>query len=249
MSGDWAGFLAAALAGDSGQQQGPRAGLDEITRSQRKRARRNAAARAAGLAAYQRAMDDRYPEGELRVAASVWWDDPGPPQVWAAIPTWSSGQVLNASDVNSWLVPLLVVKPGDTSRSSTTTLTADPDLTFAVAASATYQWECYLDYEGGVQGNSDLKLQWSVPASATMRFGSQYVSSAGATRVFDTSTQASTVTPGSNGAGVLQGIHMQGSVVTSSTAGSVTLTWAQNTSSGTATIVHAQSFLMAQRYA
>jgi hypothetical protein len=42
---------------------------------------------------------------------------------------------------------------------------------------------------------------------------------------------------------------MQGSVVTSSTAGSVTLTWAQNTSSGTATIVHAQSFLMAQRYA
>ena len=36
---------------------------------------------------------------------------------------------------------------------------------------------------------------------------------------------------------------------TVATAGNVTLTWAQNTSSGTATVVHAQSALYLQRIA
>ena len=36
-----------------------------------------------------------------------------------AIPTWSSGEVLSASDVNDYFVPLAAYKTGDTGRTTT----------------------------------------------------------------------------------------------------------------------------------
>ena len=52
---------------------------------------------------------------------------------------------------------------------------------------------------------------------------------------------------GTNGAGIVQEASMRGSIVVSTTAGNVQLKWAQGTSSGTGTIVHAQSSLKLQR--
>ena len=80
------------------------------------------------------------------------------------IPTWSPGQVLVASDVNSWFVPLAVVKGGDQSVTSSTVVVNDTALVVAVASSATYQFSCFISYEGGTQGSSDLKWTWTTPA-------------------------------------------------------------------------------------
>jgi hypothetical protein len=166
-----------------------------------------------------------------------------------AIPTWTPGEVLASADVNSWFVPLAAVKASDTSRTSTTTLANDPDLTLAVAANCTYVFDMYLDFEGDTTGNGDLKWKWAVPASTTMRFGIAYSTTSPAVSVSNSFTQASTVSAASNGAGTLQGLSARGTIVTSAAAGNVVLQWAQNTSSGTATIVHAQSHLYAFRIA
>ena len=53
----------------------------------------------------------------------------------------------------------------------------------------------------------------------------------------------SVVVGSTNGAGTLRAQVMKGSVFVGSTAGTLQLQWAQNTSSGTATIVHAQSYI------
>ena len=68
------------------------------------------------------------------------------------IPTWSVGQVLAASDVNNWFVPLTVVKPSDTARSSTTSMTNDPDLQLTLQGSATYMIQGVIFYDGPSAG-------------------------------------------------------------------------------------------------
>ena len=52
------------------------------------------------------------------------------------------------------------------------------------------------------------------------------------------------------GAGAtLMHLLIDGVVINSTNAGNVTLQWAQNATSGTATVVKANSFLIAQRFA
>ena len=141
------------------------------------------------------------------------------------------------------IAPLAVEKPTDQSVTSSTTLVNDTALSAAVAASATYLFYCYLDYEGGTGGSSDLKFQWTVPASATLRFTLIGTDASNATVVSSTKSDTTSYTLRSAGAATLQAALMIGSLVVASTAGTLQLQWAQNTSSGTATKVHAQSFL------
>jgi hypothetical protein len=166
-----------------------------------------------------------------------------------AIPTWTPGEVLASADVNSWFVPLAAYKASDTSRTSTTTLANDPDLTLAVAANCVYTVDLYLDFDGDTTGTGDLKLGWAVPASTTMRYGAAYDNTSPAASCGTTFTQASTISAATNGAGVLQSFSAKGTIITSAAAGNVVLKWAQNTSNPTATIIHAQSYLTARRIA
>ena len=165
-----------------------------------------------------------------------------------AIPTWSVGEVLASADVNSWFVPLIGYKASDTSRSSTTSQTNDPDLIVAVAANAVYYFDLWLNYEGSTQGSSDLKLGMAVPASATLKSSASYVNSSGGSVVeVYYNNGAAALVPGTNGAGNIRGFYMKGTVAISSTSGNVALSWAQNTSSGTATVLHAGSALKLRR--
>lgn len=164
-----------------------------------------------------------------------------------AIPTWVAGQVLTASDVNSWFVPVAAVKPGDTSRTSTTALAADPDLVVAVAASQSYRVWCYLNYEGAAVGTGDLKWSFTVPAGATMRYQSISVNTAGTLSpllIGPTWNGASVNSAGTNSPGNPMSVTMHATLVVAGTAGNVTLTWAQNTSSATSTTLHVQSALI-----
>ena len=163
-----------------------------------------------------------------------------------APPTWTVGQVLAAADVNSWFVPLVAVKGSDQSVTSSTTLVGDTALFVPLAANGSYEVRCMINYEGGTRNSSDLKWGFSVPGGSTMRYSALFVGPGGSTNV-QMLTGTSTNTAGSNGAGVIQALQMTGSITTSSTAGNLQLQWAQGTSSGTATIVHATSYLIAQR--
>lgn len=162
-------------------------------------------------------------------------------------PTWTVGQVLAAADVNSWFVPLVAVKTSDQSATSNTALFGDSALFVACAANATYRVHANILYEGGTLNASDLKWQWSFPSGATWTFHYLGVTPGGLTTVGLVGSGATTFASGSVGAGNYRAVEFVGTLVTSSTAANLAFNWAQNTSNGTPTIVHALSFLELQR--
>ena len=138
-------------------------------------------------------------------------------------------------------IPNAVIKPTDQSVTSSATLVNDNDLLAAVAANATYLFFSYLDYEGAAAG--DLKISWVVPASATLRWAQIGQNSSSTATVASTGVETTSYTFGSDAAATLNALVMHGSLVTAGTSGNLQLQWAQGTSSGTATKVHAQSFV------
>lgn len=139
------------------------------------------------------------------------------------------------------IAPLSAVKAADESVTSSTTLQNDDALFVSVASNASYLFFCYLDYEGASAG--DLKFSWSVPTSATMRFTIIGQTSAGSAQTAITGSESTSYAIGADAAATLNAVLMAGTLITSSSSGTLQLQWAQNSSSGTATKVHAQSFL------
>jgi hypothetical protein len=164
-----------------------------------------------------------------------------------APPTWIAGQVLTASDVDSWFVPLVGYKTANQSVTSSTALVNDSALAVALAANAYYWFQNFVVYEGGTLNASDIKWAYTVPAGATLTAGTYYRATT-AVAVNWNQINATTVSAaGSNGAGNLLVLNASGTVQTGGTAGNLQMQWAQNTSSGTATIVHSGSVLLATR--
>jgi hypothetical protein len=162
------------------------------------------------------------------------------------IPVWSVGQVLAAADVNNWMVPVAVVKMGDTSRTSTT-VTADPELAVTIPGAGSYAFRMYINYEGGTGGAADM--QFVMNSVGSIRFQCLGINaSAGTIDPSTTRVGGTAITCLTSGAGALKAVTAAGSLVTG-TSGTVTFSWAQNSSSGTATIVHAGSWMTFRRLA
>ena len=160
-------------------------------------------------------------------------------------PTWVTGQVLTASDVNTWFVPIVATKTADTSRASTVTVTADPELTVTIPSAGTWYLLCYLNYEGAAVGTGDLKIQ--VTSVGTLRYHAIYQGAGGAANVGSTFQGGGTPSGfATQGLGTLCGGTLHGTLVTA-TSGTTTLNWAQNTSNATATTLHANSSMMLWR--
>lgn len=164
-----------------------------------------------------------------------------------AAPTYSAGQVLSASDCNNWFTGEYAYKTSDTSRASTTTLTADPDLQFAVAANAKYYFSGTFYYTGGTQGSSDFKIGWTFPAGLTMIIAKSFIDTTGAWVGGTVSVQTDTPVFGTAVTLGNRTVQMSGTIFVSSTAGTLALTWAQNTSNATATVLKAGSGLILVR--
>ena len=158
-----------------------------------------------------------------------------------AIGLFTAGTRITAALLNS-IAPLSVIKPSDQSVTSSTTLVNDSALFLPVVASATYLFDAYLDFEGAAIGTGDLKIEWTVPAGAALRFDLHGLNTASSS-FSSTFTDGVTTALGTTGAASLRGALMKGSLVMAATAGNLQLKWAQNTSSATATIVHAQSYV------
>lgn len=172
--------------------------------------------------------------------------------------TWVVGEVVTAAQLNAEIRDQFnalinsnpeIVKSADTGRTSTTTLAADPHLALAVAANATYSLDGFIDYDG-VFGAGGLKVDWTLPASATMRWSllGNVVADTTQKAVTTTTDQTGSLSVGTYGTG---GTHTHtrlcGHVTTAGTAGTMTMRWAQNASNATATTVYAKSWIRLRR--
>lgn len=144
------------------------------------------------------------------------------------------------------MLPQNALKSSSTSRTSTTTLAADPDLTVPVLANGKYDVELSLVYNGAATGAGDLKCSWSVPSGASFAGGFVGVSNPLGVAILPVTASSVQVTYG-NGTGNALWCMVSGTLFMSSTPGNLVLTWAQNSSSGTATTLMTGSKLSARR--
>jgi hypothetical protein len=150
---------------------------------------------------------------------------------------------------------LFAIKTGTTSRSSTTTLTADPDLSIALEANATYEVEVYIRADCGA-GGIDLKWVLTEPTSATFEFywaantlgnGGEFAGSTVFSEGWDAGRESmgsvNIDLPGTNIIFAKIFAHVR----TAGTAGNLTFDWAQLVSNATSVDVLAESWIRAKR--
>lgn len=149
-----------------------------------------------------------------------------------------------------------------TPRASTTTPTADSQLTFTGDANAVYTVEGFLKYSGP----GDFQMGWSLPSGALGEWqgignGTTVISSTAAHAIqedvvtswgytlrTETTDIASTRTYGGISSTAF-GVQIRGTIRMGATAGTIALTWAQGTSNGTGTILYTDSYLRLEKVA
>lgn len=157
--------------------------------------------------------------------------------------TFQAGQRLTAATLNA-AIGLRAAKAADLPRATNTTLTADTDLAVAVAANSRYLVTISLLYKGAATNTGDLKIGFSVPSGATLP--GQFLGIGNPLGVgIGPVTAASVLVSYGNGTSNPLACQVTATLVTSTTAGSLILTWAQNTSNATATTLMAGSSLQA----
>jgi hypothetical protein len=165
-----------------------------------------------------------------------------------APPTWSVGQVLTASDVNTWFVDRAAYTTVAEHYTSSVTLGNSASLLLPADANALYRWEMYLLYEGGTLGASDLRFNFAVPSGTTAAF--QYL---GYNAAGNDETRLGWVLPmsdnfgGTEGAGNLRSLTLRGTIDTAAASGTFQARLAQQASSAVSTIVHVGSYMTLQR--
>jgi len=143
-------------------------------------------------------------------------------------------------------IPVFAVKPADTTRNNTATQAADPDLVVPVAANTVYLIEGFLPYNSNT--TADIAFGWTLPAGSTMAWTVNGLQT-GATTGQDTIVRGSvneTAVQGVGGAGATDVVALPlGTLTTGTTAGNLTLRWAQNTANVSNTILRANSWIRA----
>jgi len=179
---------------------------------------------------------------------------------WTAPRTWTDGELVTAAIMNPHIRDnqlamgphLIVRKTIDESVTSSTAFQADDVLTLPVSANEVWQWELFLLATS--DSAADIKLRWTFPAGGT--FSAQSNNSSGADVVqrvgWATTTSPAvewTGTANFNTSTVASMIIVQGIYVNGGTGGNMALEWAQAASSGTPTVVKANSTLWAVKLA
>lgn len=131
--------------------------------------------------------------------------------------------------------PQNAVKNGVQSVANSTTLQDDNDLVFQLPGSGTYIYQTFLNYTGGVLGSSDLKCTYVYTGTSSFSvWGGIGINTSGTTAIqAGGNADGSTVAWGTSG-GSFFTLLMHGTLFATS-AGTLKLQWAQNTSSATNT--------------
>jgi hypothetical protein len=144
-------------------------------------------------------------------------------------------------------------KTANETVTSSTTLQNDDHLTVSLDANSVYRIYMLLSFGGITAG--ELKTSWSTPSGATgnkhcMGPGSDSTArdSTGATMRYGTHNFTTTVNYGCNDTALFVHAVEQG-IVTTTTAGTFVLQWAQQASSTTGTTIAAGSYLIAEKIA
>ena len=158
----------------------------------------------------------------------------------------SAGSRITADELNA-LGPLSAVRASTQSITSHTGYTNDDTLFLPLDADATYFVECNMYYTAATGG--DFKYTFNIPSGAT-GFQSptrQNLSGAfaGGFAVLWTDTSTTTAGQGQGGSTVML-VYASG-ILTTASGGTLQLQWAQNSSSGTATVMQVNSALNAWR--
>ncbi|MFI8499469.1 hypothetical protein ACIGFK_13370 [Streptomyces sp. NPDC085524] len=133
---------------------------------------------------------------------------------------------------------------------SSTTLVNATQLVLPLAANATYALSGLVIYDGAF-GSGDIKVDWSLPASATMLWTANGMGTA-ANGLYTANTvpAGTTIALGTYGAGPpYTSLSIEGTIVTAGTAGNAQFRFAQNSSNAVPTSVYAKSRLSARRIA
>jgi hypothetical protein len=152
--------------------------------------------------------------------------------------------VANFQDTEILASSSAAYKAATTSRNTTTTLTADPDLTLEVSANAVYVVEMTLMNCSGA-ASPGLKFAFAIPTGSSGDY--VYVSENSSSTLVTADPGAWTTAQSVN---ANNGLTLHGTLITGPDAGlSFTFQWAQNTSSATNTKVGLGSYLKLTRIA
>lgn len=135
------------------------------------------------------------------------------------------------------LIPKIAVRTASQTVNNTATFQNDNTLTLAVDANTTYRCHLHLSYTSGT--TPDFKYQFTKPTGATLSAWSFVGYSTAVAFAYGGSGDAQSI--GGNVSALP--LDAWGILTTSSTAGSFTLQWAQNTATASDTVVLAGSFL------
>ncbi|MFI0236319.1 hypothetical protein [Streptomyces sp. NPDC016845] len=170
---------------------------------------------------------------------------------WPPIP---AGSRITSGLLTSML-PQIMWKGANSDRSATTSFVDDPDLFASLEANATYHATFYLHF--AAVDLARFKTMWNVPAGATgLRSAigpDQGVSlsgaSAGGTGRWGVHAFTTSVTYGTRDSATNQCAAIEDGVISTTTAGTLALQWAQVTSNATATRLGQGSTLHLRRLA
>jgi hypothetical protein len=154
------------------------------------------------------------------------------------------GQVLASSDISTWMRPLAGYKTGTTSQSSNTVKAADPDLAVTFTTGGLWVIEMFLRFRGPASNTLAFAFTGTNLAGT---FAVEFINGSGNLDLRQHPWSYTGMTAQTTGtlAANEQVLRLHGLVTAS--AGAFTLTWAQGTSSATATSIDAGSFLSAWR--
>jgi len=141
----------------------------------------------------------------------------------------------------------LVVKVADESITSSTTLQDDDALVISVEANACYHMRMGILYEASTAG--DMKCRFTGPADINIRWSNmnRLFAAVADPTAGEPYTITDVVLRGGAGSGVAVAFQVMATISVGSTAGNVTLQWAQNASNATATKILKGSFMWVTR--
>jgi hypothetical protein len=168
----------------------------------------------------------------------------------------AAGDKPTAAQLNTF-VPLSAYKSAGTSRNTTTTPAADSDLTIALPASTTWDFDGLLLVTSAANAAGDFMFQFTYPASATLSFGawglhntlasgSQSDLEAAATSA-DSSTPSGLYVAGASTS--MTGIFFKGRIIVSTTPGNLVVAWSQFASNANNTTLNAGSHMTCRQVA
>lgn len=154
-----------------------------------------------------------------------------------------AGSTARAADVRN-VAPLSAYKSLDeTVTGGVGTLQPDDTLLLQLTANTVYDFDAVIHYSGGAAGVSDLKMGWTYPSGTTIRYIRSGILVSGSPDVGQYATETSVLTFQTSGSGQ-RSVRLGGTILVA-VAGTLQLTWCQNSGTATATSVLAGSKLSA----